>query len=69
MIDFTNTDVEVTHVPNPRFVNRQATGYWNVRKALLDAVSCGDQDAYTELARAHPAIARSLVNQAKGKRR
>lgn len=61
--------VDTEEQSNSRIVNREATGYWNVRKALLDAVASGDQDAYTELAKAHPAIARSLVNQAKGKRR
>lgn len=45
------------------------TDYWRIRKALLDAVAAGDEKAYTALAQAHPAIARQLVNRAKGKRR
>lgn len=49
--------------------DRKLSDYWRIRKALLDAVAAGDQDAYTELAKAHPAIAKALVNQAKGKRR
>lgn len=61
-----NTEPET---PEVAWVKRTLSEYWRVRKALLDAVASGDQDAYTELAKAHPAIARSLVNQAKGKRR